>query len=162
VRRLSSIWDNLISKRAKKSDWRSPSKKLLRLSEDNPEVLIQIMRIVHSQFQEVAQNITFRQIVDLALTSRRYDTNRVLIPFLAKWTNPYRRKILNPGNEEWLFVAYQFGYETDFRTLAKHLTLNCRVDDEGKLIGTNGTRISGIAPPNTLCKFAPLSSETGG
>jgi hypothetical protein len=157
VRRLSSMWDSLISKHAKKPDWKNPSKKVLRISSDSPEILVQIMRIVHSQFKEVAQNLTFRQLIDLALTSQKYATNRVLIPFLSKWTEPYRQKILEPGKEEWLFVAYQFGYENDFRILAKHLALNCRVDEEGKLIGTSGKHISGVTPLGAICKFT-LSS----
>lgn len=125
------------------------------------------MRIVHSQFKEVVQKLTFRQLIDLALTSQRYATNHVLIPFLSKWTEPYRQKILSPGKEEWLFVAYQFGYENDFRILAKHLALNCSVDEEGKLIGTNGKHISGVAPPGAICEFhlcptiAPCNTMTG-
>jgi hypothetical protein len=115
------------------------------------------MRIAHSQFGKIAPTLSFRQIVDLAITSQRYATNRVLIPFLSRWTAPFRQKILQPRKEEWLFVAYQFGYEEDYRRLAKYMAVNCRVDRHGNLLSADGKVVQGKFPDGAIRKFSPLS-----
>jgi hypothetical protein len=98
----------------------------------------------------IKPSLSFRQLVDLAVTSKRYATNRLLIPFLSHWTAPYRERFLEPGKEEWLFIAYQFGYEEDYRKLAKYLSLHCRADEHGNLIGTGGKLISGVFPEGAI------------
>jgi hypothetical protein len=128
-------------------------KRKLLLPNDSPDVMVQIMRIVHSKFNVVAQSLSFRQLVDLAVTSERYKMNQILIPFLPRWSMPYRQSILEPGKEEWLFVAYQFGYEEDYRLLAKHMAWNCRVDKLGYLVNSAGNVITGIFPEKALRMF---------
>lgn len=116
-------------------------------------MLIQVMRIAHSQFGNVAKTLKFQELVQMALISRRHQTNRIIIPYLDRWTDPYRADIVTPGREEWLFVAYQFGFEEDFKALSKHFALNCRVNDDGKLISANGNVLAdGVFPPCSIGK----------
>lgn len=153
LRRLSQKWEEVVNKDSK-NVWKTPGRKQLRLTKENPDVLVQLLRIAHSEFGDLADKLTFRQIVQLAEISERYETNKILIPFLAKWTDPYRQAILEPGNEEWLFVAYQFGFEEDYLRLAKHLTLTCHMGKNGTLNGPSDKPLMGVFPKGSVSKWA--------
>jgi hypothetical protein len=45
----------------------------------------------------------------------------------------------------WLTRTY-----TDYLELARHLTLNCSVNDQDQLIGTNGKQLTGVFPPGCI------------
>jgi hypothetical protein len=117
------------------------------------------MQIVHLRFKVLASRLSFLQLVDLAVASQRYNMHEVLMPFLSTWTAPHRQGILHPGKEQWLFIAYQFGYEADYRHLAKHMALNCRVDKDGNLLNTAGDVITGTFPDNALSKSSAVGSQ---
>lgn len=157
---LSPVLHQLYKKDSERhGKWSHKRKTRLDLPNDNPDVMIQIMYIAHLQFDKVAPSLTFPQLVDLALASQRYETSKILIPFLSRWTAQYRGEYLQPGREEWLFVAYQFGFEEDFRRLARHLVFNCRINDHGHLIGTSGRPLEGAFPKGTICKLFPYSQH---
>ncbi|KAF2470750.1 uncharacterized protein BDR25DRAFT_32270 [Lindgomyces ingoldianus] len=149
VRRLSPAWENIVSTQTHKS-WPSLSQKKVRLTEDDPEIMILVMQVAHLQFKQLPDTLEYRQLLELALISHRYKTNHVLIPFLPKWTRPYQDKFLNDGMEEWMFIAYQFGYEDDYLMLAKHLTLHCTLNEDGSLIAPSGKPLKGHFPPGAL------------
>ncbi|KAF2263214.1 hypothetical protein CC78DRAFT_288331 [Lojkania enalia] len=146
VRRLSPIWASLIGHNR---NW-PPRAHKIRLNREDPDMLTLVMRIAHADFENLPKCLEFRQLLNLALISSWYQTNRVLKPFLPMWTQPFKNQILKPGHEEWLFIAYQFGYEEDLVMLCKYLTLNISVDEDCQPIGPGGTPLLGHFPEGCI------------
>ncbi|ORY13640.1 hypothetical protein BCR34DRAFT_561868 [Clohesyomyces aquaticus] len=114
-------------------------------------MLILVMKIAHLQFRDMMEcSLSYPQLVELAATSKRYDTNQILAPFLQRWCQVYRNRILSPGMEGWLYVACQFGLEEDYVLLARHLVLNCMVDKDGELRTPVGHQFHGRFPTGAL------------
>jgi hypothetical protein len=113
------------------------------------------MHLAHVEFSKVPDKLDFKEIVRLAEVAERYGVNRLLVNNIDGWLAPYRDRLLEPGYEEWLFVAYQFGYESEYIELAKHLALRCRVTADGAWLfapDANGDfgPLEGRFPGNTL------------
>ncbi|KAH8730447.1 hypothetical protein GQ44DRAFT_756355 [Phaeosphaeriaceae sp. PMI808] len=45
--------------------------------------------------------------------------------------------ILEPGYEQWLYVAWQFGLEDDYMSIANQLVMTCTLNEEGKILAPN-------------------------
>jgi hypothetical protein len=116
-------------------------------------MMVQVMKIAHYDFNGLFSTLDFGQILAMALISYSFQTNRLLVPFLANWAIPHKKKILDTGYEQWLFIAWQFGFEDDYLKLSKHLATHCKVDEEGQLLSLAGdTVLTGHFPEGALCK----------
>jgi len=125
--------------------WRKPkwSKPIVLLDDDADAVAV-ILNIAHVQPRALPKTLTLCEVVNLALICQRYNLNVLLIGYLDKWIAPHRKKILEPGYEVWLFVAWQFGLEDDFLQLANHLAMNCTLNEKKQLLNpTTGRVIEG-------------------
>jgi hypothetical protein len=126
--------------------------------DDDPRALDLFLYIVHWNTRMLPQTLTLDELVHLAQLADRYDLNHILINYLDLWLAPHRERILEPGYEQWLYVAWQFGLEEDYLRLANHLTINCAVNAKGQLVPpTSKKPIQGIFPPNALCTFSHSS-----
>ncbi|KAF2005109.1 hypothetical protein P154DRAFT_353142 [Amniculicola lignicola CBS 123094] len=152
VRKLSTEWNNAVDG-VTRSFWPSKSMPKLEMFQDEPTMLYLIMQIAHCHFAKMPKRLSFRNIVDLAIICNKYNSNHLLIPFLSDWVKPYKDRILEPGMEEWVFVAYQFGFEDDYLLLIDHLLMNCTVDDSNNLINPAGHRLTGHYPRNALAQI---------
>jgi hypothetical protein len=102
------------------------------------------------------KTLDFEQIVQLAIIAERYDLNHLLIGHVDSWLAPYHACLLKASFEEWLFVAWQFGLEDHYLTLANHLAMNCQVDENFAILELESKLpIIGHFPPNTLCRYHP-------
>jgi hypothetical protein len=110
VARLSPVWEKLV-KQSKMVSFKTPNQKHLVIKDQNPNMHVQMMRVAHGDFKNLVHCLSFKEVIDLAVICREYGMNKYLIPFLAGWTNPYRAHILQPGYEQWLYAAWQFGYQ---------------------------------------------------
>ena len=108
------------------------------------------MLIAHFRYKDVVQALQFSEIVALAQVAKHYQINHMLVHYLDHWTRPFRSQILNPGYEEWLYVACQFGYEEDYLRLARHLALSSKVNEQGQLLSSKGEVILGTFPRGCL------------
>jgi hypothetical protein len=152
---LSPAWRDIVARQMPTGSWRlrfGPVK--VHLTEDDPDMLLLLLKIAHLQFQGFDHlELEYHQLLELALICRRYDTNKVLGPFLGKWTDPYRQIIFNHGMEEWMYVAWQFGFEDDYLLLARHFALDCTIDTDLQLIAPSGKPLHGWFPPGAVGKL---------
>ncbi|KAF2866174.1 hypothetical protein BDV95DRAFT_599183 [Massariosphaeria phaeospora] len=160
VRLLSPVWAELVSK-ASMIVWRL-GRRQIHLPDDDPDMMLLLMRVAHLKFNTVTLDLSFEQLLQLALICNRYECTEVLRPFHEKWSSLHREKILQPGFEQWMFVAYQFGYEEDYVRIANHLAMNCRVNPIGELLvpGSDTQKLEGHFPPNALQCIQFVRSKT--
>ncbi|KAH7117071.1 hypothetical protein B0J11DRAFT_571511 [Dendryphion nanum] len=151
LRHVSAAWDEILDEYYKKINVYPRKKPNLILKDDDPDMLTVLMLLTHHETHDMPKGLKFQDLVNLADTSLRYGSTHLVAKYLKTWTQPYREKILEPGLEEWLFVAHAFGYENDFIRLAQHLTLSCRTNSDGELL-VPGTKdvIKGRFPGDTL------------
>lgn len=163
VRNLSKIWEGMIDEanrqqKTKYKGWpsrkQSKEPKQIVLTDEDPTMMVQVMKIAHGDFTGLVGILNFKQTLDLALISHRFQTNQLLIPFLRFWALHHKSKILQRGYEQWLFVAYQFGFEDDYLKLSQHLALHSKVDKGGCLLNLAGGGIlQGTFPADALGKY---------
>jgi hypothetical protein len=128
--------------------------------EDDPGAMFLILYIIHFKTYMLPQTLEFKQIVQLAKIAERYDLNHILIGYVDTWLAPYHARLLEAGFEEWLFVAWQFGLENHYFTLANHLAMNCQVDENFYLLEVGSDLpIVGTYPPDTLCTYHLLKNS---
>ena len=140
----------------------SNSPKTLNLQREHPEAIRIILLIVTLQFIKVPETLDFPEIVHLADVAARYDAHSLLANRIDAWLAPYRERLLWPGYEEWLFIAHQFGYETEYLELAKYLAIHCEVESSGERLLAPGTpyTLEGRFPVDTLGTSTSTSSTT--
>jgi hypothetical protein len=154
IANLSDLWDKAIKQNTlHKSlfNFRVPH----IVSQDDPRALALLLYILHWNTRMLPQTLTLDELVHLAQLAERYDLNHILINYLDLWLAPHRERILEPGYEQWLYVAWQFGLEEDYLRLANHLTINCAINAKGQLVPpTSKQPIEGVFPPKALCTFS--------
>lgn len=133
IQNLGRRWQELLSAQPVPKSKRlfSKSPKIINLRDENANAIRIILHIAHLQFTKLPKRLDFEDLVHLADIAARYDARALLVSHIDLWLAPYREKLLHPGYEEWLFIAHQFGYETEYLELAKHLAIHCRVDPSG-------------------------------
>jgi hypothetical protein len=121
----------------------------------DPSAMALILYIAHLNTRCLPQTLSLVQIIQLAKLAEQYDLNHVLIGYLDLWLTPHRRRILERGYEQWLYVAWQFGLEGDYIRLANHLAIHSAVNREGELLYPGcSNRIRGTFPPNAWSTFS--------
>jgi hypothetical protein len=128
--------------------------------DDDSNAIRLCLYIAHLSFAKLPKYLSLDDLVNLARVAERYDLNH-LIPFahLENWMAPHSKRLLQPGYEPWLYVAWQFGLEEDFRQLATHLAVTCQVDDRGELLSPTGRRFTEEDyPADVLCEPSPCRS----
>ncbi|KAF2498088.1 hypothetical protein BU16DRAFT_447570, partial [Lophium mytilinum] len=101
-----------------------------------------VLELAHAQFKRIPARLSYEDLVQLAAVCLDYDTTGLVVPFLSGWIKPYQNDILRPGYEEWLLVAYAFGFLDDFEAISNHLVLTCTSKD-GKCLNSSGSALTG-------------------
>ena len=119
----------------------------LQLSDDDPNALAVILRILHLQFDWIPTPMSPSQgsegrykLYEMAIICDKYDMRHILLYWLKMWTTPLLKE-LNYQNiamattigSDWLFITYAFGYPELFRLVSKELALNCHMTSSGEL-----------------------------
>ncbi|KAF2803938.1 uncharacterized protein BDZ99DRAFT_359070, partial [Mytilinidion resinicola] len=101
-----------------------------------------VLELAHAQFKRIPAKLSYEGLVQLASVCLDYDTTGLVVPFLDAWIKPYRDHITRPGYEQWLLVAYAFGFIDDFENISNRLVLSCTSKD-GKCLDSNGSALTG-------------------
>ncbi|KAH7399040.1 hypothetical protein DE146DRAFT_519923 [Phaeosphaeria sp. MPI-PUGE-AT-0046c] len=115
--------------------------------------MFMILSIVHGSTHRLPLELTFHEIEGIAHVAHRYDLNHVLIGYLDKWLEPHLPSLLEIDYEDWLYVAWQFGLEDQYLTLANYLAVNCEINSQNELLvpSTSACRLlPDMFPPHTI------------
>ncbi|KAJ4288050.1 hypothetical protein N0V90_012067 [Kalmusia sp. IMI 367209] len=80
----------------------------------------------------VRRNITFMELIERANFCNDHGLLNLFHPFARDWAFPWMSKLCEPGYEQWIMVAYHFGFYEIFAMLSEHLAQKIRLDDENK------------------------------
>ena len=81
----------------------------------------------------------------------------IVRPFIKNWTGPWEGVSNKIGFEEWLFVAWTFGYPKIFKPIMDRLVLNTTTNAGGQCLNEKKTILDQIVtPPDVIGKFAFL------
>ncbi|OCK85711.1 hypothetical protein K432DRAFT_377360 [Lepidopterella palustris CBS 459.81] len=144
LRLASPVWKSMFraSGRYIESDLHSVS-----LPDDSPTALLIVLRIAHMRYKEVPDELSFNELVELAVVCDKYDTVHVVRPFLPRWAGPWMR--VAPGREEWIFIAWTFGFEDVFVEGVKAMVRDVVADEKGNCL-YGGQAVEGHFPPGVL------------
>ena len=121
---------------------------------DDPDALLVMLRIAHLQFKDVPSLLEFKELVNVAAACDKYEMVSISRPFSKKWIEHLEPLSEKTGFEEWLFVAWTFGYPEIFNRIMDRLVLNASTSADGQCLKEKNQILDEyIMPPDTLGKF---------
>ncbi|KAK3065711.1 hypothetical protein LTS18_002492, partial [Coniosporium uncinatum] len=104
--------------------------------------------------------MTLSDLLQLAKLCDKYDTVSVLRPFLRKWVDPLEKYYDVSFREEWLFIAWTFGYQTMFGSTLSTLIREVAVCRDSGSLKWEGRNISHSLPPGIQEAILQRRDET--
>jgi hypothetical protein len=108
-----------------------------------------ILQIAHLHFDKVPTSLSFEQLLKVAIFCGKHETAGLVRPFLKSWAWPWASKILADGYEQWLFIAWVFGFEETFEAITHSLAVTIKTNPEGECLIPGGV-LSGSHIPGTI------------
>jgi hypothetical protein len=133
----------------------SLAEKEIDCSEDDPVALLILLNIAHLQFRSIPATLSYKDLYNVAILCDQYDCAQLVQPWIEKWLQDERARAMSEGIG-WLFIAWVFGRDAVFRTLAAHVVKEVQTNAEGQCLDTSGNLIpSNYLPPGILGKCTP-------
>ncbi|KAF2203538.1 hypothetical protein GQ43DRAFT_461464 [Delitschia confertaspora ATCC 74209] len=114
----------------------------LDLEEDDIGTLRIILSLAHYQYWKVPDRLNFEELVKVMRFCQRHETTRFLIPWLQSSLSLWLPKLLKPGYELWLLVAYQLRYWDTLELIVAEIAVTMYQDDEEDWVVPRGTNLS--------------------
>ncbi|KAF3920706.1 hypothetical protein ABW21_db0209764 [Orbilia brochopaga] len=127
-------------------DGRAHAVMALAGDDDDPETLLAVLSVLHFSADGVPAKVDFAQLRAFAVLCDKYDCVHVLRMWSRGWLNQWAPVALEPGYEDWLFVAKVFG---DERNVGE---LEARLVEEASSLSECGSYFlrSGVEVPTAL------------
>ncbi|KAH8594494.1 hypothetical protein B0O99DRAFT_625075 [Bisporella sp. PMI_857] len=123
----------------------------LDFTEDNIDALMILLHIAHLQFNKLpSYPLRHDLILHLANACDQYDCVKLVRPWLDRWLAEAKEKNFKPGRENWLYIAWVFGREEEFKILSQRLVRDVAVDAEGNYLNKAGARLAEPMPPGII------------
>lgn len=122
----SPVWKAMLS-----SGWKESTSNRVELPEDHPEALLLLLRIAHSQFQDVPTELHVTALHQLAVMCDKYDCVQLTRPWLKHWILAYQ--ILRKYETGYAFICWTFGLEAAFRHIMRTLIYETRLNHHTKM-----------------------------
>jgi hypothetical protein len=126
---------------------------LVEFPEDDPDMLLILLRIAHLQFLVVPKSIPFDWLVKITVLCDKYDCVGLVCPYIESWMNPYIDHCLEPGYEGWLFIAWTFGCQHIFSLLMASLVHSVEVDSDGNMLNSKNEILLDYMPPGCAGEY---------
>jgi len=110
----------------------------IEFSDDDLCTIEIILQIAHLRFDDLPTSLNFTDLLNLAITCHKYEVVRLVGPFLRSWAWPWSPVFQESGYEQWLFIAWVFGYQDAFEALTDHLAATTRSNSEGDCLTSDG------------------------
>lgn len=130
-----------------------PPKPMLEIRSDDPEALSVLLNIVHSQRDRVNRILHERLFYHVAVLCEQYMCLKIVKPWVHRWIqDPDAYMNGHPwqsSNEDWLFVYYVFGQETELERVATTVVqyigkeVSSATQNDTELAGEDESRFGG-------------------
>ncbi|CZR66908.1 uncharacterized protein PAC_16809 [Phialocephala subalpina] len=140
----SPVWEKFLfppwkeTKDLEGQDVRTPPVQELSFVEDDGEALLILLRIAHLKFKEIPTALSYDHLLNLAILVDQYDCIGIIRPWLATWLANEETEWKAPGRECWLFIAWAFGRNEIFESLALKMVKGIVVDAGGVTFTSSG------------------------
>ncbi|KAF1975175.1 hypothetical protein BU23DRAFT_552592 [Bimuria novae-zelandiae CBS 107.79] len=106
----------------------------LDLVDDRPGTIEWVVYLAHPKrpHQSVIRHITFWQLISMAQICKDHKLLNLFRPFIRDWSYSWLSKLLKPGYELWIVVAYSFGFRDIFNMLSERLALQLELTDSNQ------------------------------
>lgn len=125
----------------------------LDFEDDDAEALLLLLRIAHLQFTKVPHTLSFKELLNVAILCDQYDCTKMVQPWTASWFAKEKTMSLAEGNEQYLRIAWVFGRQKAFETLAQKLVMEVHVQGEQgnrECMSTSGQRLPELMPEGII------------
>ena len=146
LRLASAKWNALLESTTSED---AQSQIEIELSGDDIETTRTILQIAHLHFDKVPTSLSFERLLKVAIFCSKHETVGLVRPFLKSWAWPWRSKILADGYEQWLFIAWVFGFGKTFEAITHSLAVTIKTNPGGECLIPGGV-LSGPHIPGTI------------
>jgi hypothetical protein len=145
------------------------------VEEHDPVALAAVLYVIHGRPQFLPDEISFENLMEVAIIVDYYDCAEVMQPWDEKWMKQWREYAEKPGYENWLFIAWVFGVQEIFGALTKIFSRKCIRRDGEFTVSTAKTgtlfpawksldshipqRIIGRIPPSYTWRILKLQAD---
>ncbi|KAJ6263492.1 hypothetical protein Dda_2056 [Drechslerella dactyloides] len=134
-------------------DGRPHSVMSLADDDDDPETLLSVLHVLHFSTEAVPSKVDFAQLRAFAVLCDKYDCVHILRMWSRSWLDQWAPVALEPGYEDWLFIAKVFGDERNVKELEVRLVEeSSSLSECGSYFLRGGTEV-----PTTLIPEAVLN-----
>lgn len=153
--RVCRAWRKMLDPDGPFAEARMVGQGELTLPEDDAAPLAILLHIAHLNFDRVPQKLSFEELLALAVLTDKYDATRLVQPWIQSWIAGLEHLLLEPGYEEWLWIAWGFGQLESFQRLALHLAREIEVSENGFCVTPTGRILDPLAegscfPPEVI------------
>jgi hypothetical protein len=141
--------------RAKKQKQVPTTAEEVNFTDDDPETLLVLLRVANMKFEKVPGSLSYYKLVELAALCDQYDCVDLLRPWFQAWFANEETESVQPGRGQWLFIAWVFGRERTFETLAIKILKEISLDGGEAPIWVKGI-IALSVPESLLGNLLPL------
>jgi hypothetical protein len=147
----SPVWKAMFERH-----WRENEPTEIPLPDDDVEAMLLVLRIAHLRFHELPRmhGLSLPALLRLAVVCDKYDLVKVVRPFLNLygWASCYFPDIESGTNcsLSWFFIAWTFGYEDSFESLAIYVVRRIELDVHGNASMRSGQKFPDDIPPGLL------------
>lgn len=135
---------------------------ILRLEDDDPDCLLNILRCFHFRHDEVPATISFETLRNFAIICDKYDCAKALQPWSKGYLNAWAVFALQRGYEDWLFISNVFNDKRHVDSLIEALVNQAGSLSICKTYFMRDGRVVDVAlfPYTCICKMEnPQHSE---
>ncbi|KAJ4130819.1 hypothetical protein NW768_006357 [Fusarium equiseti] len=120
--------------------------------EEDPKSFAIILNLIHTRFEKVPTQLTLDRLYDVCTLAKKYGMTSVLRPVAERWYLS-ARTLEKASIFKMAFIAWEFGFQTDFGEILGYITHNCFTDEDSQLVfGPNKQRLS----DNEILKKLPV------
>jgi hypothetical protein len=117
--------------------------------EDDPDMLLLLLRIAHLDFRNVPPEMDSDQIYELSILCNKYDCTMLVKPWIRSWMEPFREEQENwSGEARFALTAWVFGDTKTYEIMAQRImTVGIHGETPGTLVLSPEEKLEGQALP---------------
>lgn len=116
-----------------------PGTRAVLAVDDDPIALRTVLQVLHHK--HIYSDFEFKHLVRITEVADKYQIAHVIKPSMEDWIKTYNMKILEPGYEDALTIAWVFGMNDVFEKMTENLGSHAVFDQDGQLRDSSGRMI---------------------